>query len=148
MDRAISSALEMNKTLRKLNLSGNNIESEGARFLFEALERNKTLISLNVDDNHFGNIKECIYNTFQINETLCHLSLRCTGIDDEVAYAFTNVLEYSKTFNRTLTLLCIEDNDIHQDHIFKIENLLLRNRKLPVGSYFIHYLNRSLSLKK
>lgn len=52
--KAIANAIPKNSTLLHLDMTTNDIDDEGLRYLAESLEDNETLVSMKLYWNHFG----------------------------------------------------------------------------------------------
>ena len=52
--RPIASMLKTNRTIKELNLAGNNLNAEAARIFSEDIQDNGALVSLNVANNSLG----------------------------------------------------------------------------------------------
>jgi len=80
----LSEALKINRTVRELNLVGNNIGSEGAGALLEALKNNNTVTTLDLEGNNIGenNLQE-IENLLERNRKMKDVySGKNTNTDD------------------------------------------------------------------
>ena len=72
-----------NRALKKLILSGNNIQDEGTAALSEALKSNNTLETLELDNNQIGVAgAQSLADMLQVNRSLNALDLRRNDIGD------------------------------------------------------------------
>jgi len=90
----LASGLAHNNTLKKLNLRGNKIKSQGAKHLNEALKTNTGLVELELTGNPIqGHIDSC----FRENKTLKRLSLFGCGINNRQAARLLDALKQNAT---------------------------------------------------
>jgi hypothetical protein len=127
--------LATNKTLKKLNMSGNSITSYNIDFLVKNLNKNKTLLDLDLSDNSFlktfiltNNVKRLILRNIQL-DTLKEEDLDL-GILEELDLSYNSIDEFDKSSdvlfsklenNTTLKILNLEGNSIEDgDQIIKM----------------------------
>ena len=120
---ALSKYLECSTSLRELDVSGNNITYKGANAIAEALKGNKTLQKLDISGNR---ISDDVIITFseslKYNTTLMELSISRTNITTKG----NCVLQ----INSTLKKLDISDNDICDDGAITLSECLKTNVEL------------------
>ena len=92
---AIARMLEVNKTLRKLDLSWNKIRKDTALVLVKCLAHNNTLTSLNLSSNNLGDIAvQHLANSLRTNKAMVFLDL-----------SYVNMLMFFLYFRAVLLLL-------------------------------------------
>jgi len=123
--------------LTLLNISSNDIEKDGARYIAEALEVNITLNYLEFSANEIGDKgAESISEALKKNTALNLLDLTETRIGEKGAGDIAKALEE----NTTLTILNIRDIQIVGDFEDGIKPLIERNRKIK--DFYIFYLRK------
>ena len=92
-----------NKTLRKLELEGNNLGSMTARMFAIALRKNKTLRYLDLESNNLTvdgdsttGIEEMI-RALSTNTTLLSLNLGNNKLDEQIGRMFVDCLKINET---------------------------------------------------
>lgn len=119
----ISTALETNKSLVKLNLCDNGFTGIAGSHIAAALRKNTTLQKLDLNNNQFGNEgASLISKAFITNSTIKTFSLWNTGISDDVAYLWLEILGS----NTTLEKLNLEGNKIKESLLDEIDNKMRR----------------------
>ena len=104
---SILPALQENRTLTHLNLSGTSIGIPGAKALGNVLQSNCTLTHLSLPGNKIGHIgAEALAKGLQSNDVLVHLNIEGNWIGDQGAVALSQALKS----NQTLTYLNVADN--------------------------------------
>lgn len=119
----LAAALKNNRTVRSLNLSVNDIGSNGVKEITAVLPYIKTLTHLNLAGNHI--LDEGIQAIAAVlpHQTLTKLDLAANGIGDEGAITFAAALVH----NKTLTYLDLAVNDIGNTGITALITALQRN---------------------
>ena len=103
---SLTPALQENRTLTHLNLSGASIGIPGAKALRNVLQSNCTLTHLSLPSNKIGHIgAEALAKGLQSNEVLVHLNIRFNWIGDQGVLALSQALK----FNQTLTYLDVAE---------------------------------------
>jgi len=111
--------------LKSLDLSGNNLQNDGALQVFKALEVNAALDLLNLADNKFGEDPKLITQictVFDKNKTLGHLELTNNGITDDAAKQFLEHLKGNKSVYK-LEL----NHTVNREIVTEINALLKKN---------------------
>lgn len=121
-----------NKTLRKLELEGNCLGLQTARFFALALRKNNTLKFLDLESNNLthdgeenSGVEEMI-NALSTNSSLLSLNLGNNRLDEGIGRMFVDCLHQ----NHTLIDFEFERNNFRLEDIRKIQDLLRRNKKL------------------
>ncbi|PFH37803.1 hypothetical protein BESB_001450 [Besnoitia besnoiti] len=129
---SIAQMLTSNKALVKLDLDGNHFGLASAKAFRKALEVNDTLRSLNVENCSFtcrgdeqSGIAE-LARGLRVNKGLRNLNLRNNQIDDEGGDALLDALAY----NKTLIQLDLSFNDLTIDQLREVHELINRNHAL------------------
>ena len=105
--RAICEGLEVNTTLIKLSITGNNIRDEEAKFISKGLKANKTIDTLCLRQNKIR-YDVTIGEALKVNTSLVELNLSFNRIRDEGARSIGEALKY----NTTLVNLHLSNNNI------------------------------------
>ena len=71
--RPIASMLKTNKTIKELNLAGNNLNADAARIFSQDMQDNGALASLDISGNHIGSEQEA-----SIKQVCAEKSINCT----------------------------------------------------------------------
>ena len=123
----IAFGLCINRTIRTLDISNNNITDLGAQEIAEALHENTTLQMLNISYNivQFHGVK-AIAGALHNNRTLQNLDISNNNIHDEGAKVIAEAL-YE---NRTLQKLDISYNNILDDGAIAISECIKKNLTL------------------
>lgn len=117
--------IRKNRSLRKIDLSSNEISYEGALKLAEALEENKTLTHLVIDDNSIGRTGGAeIVKAINKNQTLQSLSMR--DINTENMHEITEALQD----NHSLRSLDLGKNRFSLTSVENLGNYLKKNKNL------------------
>ena len=125
--KRLAEAIQVNVTLRELNLSHNNITDEGAKILTEAIQVNKTLQELNVSKNDFTDEgAKGLAEAIQVNKTLRKLNLSKNNVTDEGTKRLAEAIQV----NTTLQELNISKNWISKEGIMRIVEACTINRTL------------------
>ena len=112
----ISTALQTNTTMTKLNISGCNMSDDGAESLARALTVNKTLQELDVQYNNISDTGIAhIATALRTNNTLKMLSISGETITDEGALSLAAAL----TANSSLEYLELHWSSTHPDSTLK-----------------------------
>ncbi|PHJ20927.1 leucine rich repeat protein, partial [Cystoisospora suis] len=125
----IALLLKTNKVLSQLDLEGNHFGLNSAKAFRKALEVNDTLRSLNVESCSFtcrGDEQSGIVELsrgLKVNKGLRSLNLRNNQIDDEGGDALLDALAW----NRTLIQLDVSFNDLTMEQLREIQSLIDRN---------------------
>ena len=126
---ALAEALQFNRTLTHLQLSGNRIfDTEAIQLAQTLLDKNNTLTHLDLSDNNIGAEEEAsssiscsvtaLAEALQLNRTLTHLDLRHNQISD------TEAIQLAQTLldkNNTLAHLNLMFNNINAEGKAKLE---------------------------
>ena len=144
-------ALTVNTKLTHLNLSGNEIDASGAKFLSRALLDNSTLTHLNLDDNlvracgaaylslttlTYLNLDGNLVGAFGIKSLSSALSLNTTALTDlnlarnEIDDSGAESLSKALSDNTTLTHLNLSGNEIGAPGATYLSRALLANTTL------------------
>jgi len=114
--------------LKALDLSGNNLQNDGAYNVFRAVEINSTLSHLNLSDNKFGDqdpkLMNKICDVFKNNKSLGVLELVYNGITEEGAKIFLETIKSAP--NKTVYKLELNES-ISKDLITELKALLKKN---------------------
>ena len=103
---SLTPALQENRTLTHLNLSGASIGIPGAKALGNVLQSNCTLTHLSLPWNKIGHIgAEALAKGLQSSDVLVHLNIRSNWIGDQGAVALSQALKS----NQTLTYLNVAE---------------------------------------
>jgi hypothetical protein len=106
---AIGAMLEVNTTIKSLDLSWNAIRLSSAETLGSALMVNSTLLVLNLSHNSFGDFgTQALGFALKYNRTLQELDLSYNSLVPRSACVLTNSLSY----NTSLTMLNVDGNII------------------------------------
>ena len=107
--KEIATAISVNKTLEKLDLSSNEISNDGAAAIIDGLQFNISLQELNMSGNEItGEGTQKITTAIQVNNTLKQLDLSMNKISDEGE----NFLSDGLKNNISLLKLNISHNNI------------------------------------
>jgi tetratricopeptide (TPR) repeat protein len=110
--------LYMNKSLLRMDLSGNHIHCQGARVIFENLKRNSVLLELSLDDNNISFLgAQALTECMQENTTLRICSMQHNLMLDNSAQV---MLGMYKT-HPSLRALRVSGNPIGQLYIEQFE---------------------------
>nr|CEL74171.1 TPA: hypothetical protein BN1205_071920 [Toxoplasma gondii VEG] len=129
---SVAQMLKSNKALVALDLEGNHFGLASAKAFRKALEVNDTLRSLNVENCSFtcrGDEQSGVVELakgLRLNKGLRNLNLRNNQIDDEGGDALIDAL----SANRTLTQLDVSFNDLSIELLRELHELLNRNQAL------------------
>ena len=128
--KTLEDCLALSKTIKELNLSGNNIGDDGVAIVIKALSNKKrqSLHVLSLSNNNISS-KGCkmICEFIQKCTTLEELQLSNNQIDNEGAQALIKVLKNRSNFSN----IDIDNNKISGDTLTNLFNLLpLRNLNL------------------
>lgn len=117
-----------NKTLRKLELEGNNLGPESAYTFGRALKVNKTLKFLDLESNNlttdgtdFGGVTE-LFTFLPQNTTLLSLNLANNGLDESCGDQFNQLLDHNDTlidFDYALNSFSLDDSRSIQDKLMR-----------------------------
>ena len=106
---SLAAALKRNTTLTKLNLSGNNLYHAGADSLFASLKTNTTLAEFNLSGNNLGSTGvKSIAVALETNKNLTELNLSTNQLGPTGAESLAVAL---KT-NTTLSVLHLSGNNL------------------------------------
>eukprot|EP01114_Cavostelium_apophysatum_P016456 TRINITY_DN4686_c0_g1_i1.p1 TRINITY_DN4686_c0_g1~~TRINITY_DN4686_c0_g1_i1.p1 ORF type:complete len:285 (-),score=107.29 TRINITY_DN4686_c0_g1_i1:16-870(-) len=115
--------LAVNNTAVTIDLSGNNVGSEGAQHLAACLTKNKTLQSINLWGNMIGSAGiKAIAEALKSNRTLKEINLRGNNLRDEGAKYLAALFE---TSSLPLKMLDISGNSIGIDGMRAITGILM-----------------------
>jgi len=106
---ALASLLQMNNTLKILDLSWNAIRLASSEQFGSALEFNKSLIDLDLSYNNFGDVgSQYLGRSLKYNNTLLRLNLSYNSVTPKAACVIANALN----FNRKLKYINFDGNYI------------------------------------
>ena len=106
---ALASLLQINNTLKILDLSWNAIRLASSEQFGSALEFNKSLIDLDISYNNFGDLgSQYLGRSLKYNNTLIRLNLSYNSITPKAACVIANALN----FNRRLKYINFDGNYI------------------------------------
>ena len=96
---ALSKILEVNKSIKHLDLSNNSrLSDSGARCIFEGLQYNTTLVNLNLSQTGIAlDTARSLTEILQINKSLTHLDLSKNPLSDSGARYIFESLQYNTT---------------------------------------------------
>jgi Ran GTPase-activating protein (RanGAP) involved in mRNA processing and transport len=128
--KALEEVLTLSKTVKELNLSGNNVGDEGVAIIIKAMitKKKQSLNVLSLSDNKISS-KGCKNICEFISKCAClqELQLSNNEIDNEGAKALIAVLKNKKQFNN----IDIDNNHISGETLTDLFNMLpLRNLNL------------------
>jgi len=108
-------------SIKKLEISDNNIDDKCIRQLSLSLKDNKSIISLNISRNKIGDIgANYVADVLKENTTLTELDISNNNVGDEGAIALAEALKH----NSTLTSLKIDGNtNIGEDTIKELKKI-------------------------
>ena len=119
--------LRINKGLKSLNISHNDISDAKMQGIVDALYYNKTLQLLDISGNQLSyQITENLAHALNYNRYLCLLALGSNSLGDEGAMHLASALK----LNKTLTSLYLRDNMITNKGAVAIADALKENRVL------------------
>ena len=91
---AVADLLVRNKTVKKLDLSLNNIQVRGTIAIAKLLEQNPLITELSISENNIGKQGvEAISNMIVVNDSLKYLDLSRNNLTDDDIRFFTNVMQ-------------------------------------------------------
>ena len=96
--RVIETLSDFNHSLKKLDVSSNNLSDDGAEAIGDYLSKSSILCELNVSQTGItilGAVK--IANALEVNTTLKKLDISCNSISDDGAIAFGDRLKTNNT---------------------------------------------------
>ena len=125
--QALSTMLQVNKTLTHLDLSGNNLWSVSvANCVFKGLQQNTAILHLNLRNTRLETAW-ALSTMLKVNETLTHLDLsENLYFSDNGAYWVSQGLQY----NTTLVYLNLSSTEITEEGAEYIAQALKSNRSL------------------
>ncbi|KAK5577204.1 hypothetical protein RB653_002144 [Dictyostelium firmibasis] len=98
-------------SLKSLDISGNQIDYAGAKYIAEALSNNKTLKLLNMSQNKLSpQFGQLIADSLKVNRSLIHLELSYTSLGDKGSLPIASLLANDGTH---LIRLNMNENDIN-----------------------------------
>ena len=119
--------LRINKGLKSLNISHNDISDTKIQGVVDALYYNKTLRSLDISKNQLSyQITKDLAHALNYNSCLCLLALGSNSIGDEGAIHLASALKLNKTLNS----LYLRDNMITNQGAVAITDALEENKVL------------------
>ena len=143
--RSLTEMLQVNKSLRQLNLSGNNWFSDlGAQCIFESLQHNSTLVYLNLSMTTITatdpDTARSLTEMLQVNNSLTHLDLSCrdTVPENHIISLIFSALEH----NTTLLHLVLRGRQILKDDAERIAKTLKSNKSLLTIDISRAYISR------
>ena len=129
--QALTTMLQVNKTLTHLDLSSNLLRFES--YVFQGLQNNATLVYLNLRDKELRVKKDtplakALTTMLQENKHLKYLDLSCNPLYDEGVYCLCEGLQY----NTTLVCLNLSDTGITDKGAEYIARAYNSNRSLQL----------------
>ena len=125
--KEIATAIRVNTILEKLNLSCNEISDDGVNFISDGLKNNNSLKEVNISRNKITSEgAQYIADAIQINTTLVKLDLSCNALSDDGATAISDSLQ----FNISLQELNISKNEITSEGVKKMAQVIQVNTTL------------------
>ncbi|KAM9980924.1 hypothetical protein ACTFIY_003228 [Dictyostelium cf. discoideum] len=98
-------------SLKSLDISGNQIDYAGAKYIAEALSNNKTLKLLNMSQNKLSpQFGQLIADSLKVNRSLIHLELSYTSLGDKGSLPIASLLANDGTH---LIRLNMNENEIN-----------------------------------
>ena len=95
--KEIATAIRINTTLEKLDLSHNEISNDGVSFISDGLKNNNSLKEVNISRNKITSEgAQYIADAIRINTTLVKLDLSCNTLSDDGAIAISESLQSNK----------------------------------------------------
>eukprot|EP00029_Vermamoeba_vermiformis_P005289 TRINITY_DN1793_c0_g1_i4.p1 TRINITY_DN1793_c0_g1~~TRINITY_DN1793_c0_g1_i4.p1 ORF type:complete len:603 (-),score=117.67 TRINITY_DN1793_c0_g1_i4:86-1840(-) len=126
-------------SITQLNLEGNKIGAEGARYLAAALEKNSSITQLSLARNNMGDKgAQYLAAALEKNSSITDLDLRNNNIGDEGAQYLATVLEK----NSSITDLDLRSNKIGAEgaqYLASIERLLKQNQNMTKEEKLSHF---------
>ena len=124
----IATAIRVNTTLEKLDLSCNEISNDGVRFISDGLNNyNNSLQELNISKNKITSEgAKYIGDAIRVNTTLEKLDLSCNSVSDDGAAAISDSLQ----LNKSLQELNMSRNEITSEGTKKIAQVIHMNTTL------------------
>ena len=119
--------ISVNKKIKKLNLSHNQIDGHGSENLLINLKYNKTLTSVDLSNNMMGfgsDINEKLYDLIKENKTIKELDLSYNHIESKTASGIILSLKY----NEVIEKINLSGNNIDEDLIRSINMLVKKNK--------------------
>ena len=125
--KEIATAISTNTTLEKLDLSCNEISNDGVSFISDGLKNNNSLQEVNISRNKITSEgAQYISDAIRINTTLAKLDLSYNALSDDGAAAIIDSLQ----FNNSLQELNISKNEITSEGVTKIAQVIRVNTTL------------------
>lgn len=129
--KVFSTSLAIADTIKKLDLSFNNIKNKGAEYLSKALAQNNSIISLNLSFNKIKNKGGCaLAKALQDNSCLEELNLKENGIKSKAAEILNNMCRT----NTKILILNLKLNPIHVKYTQSINQILEKRHEKKVSS--------------
>ena len=95
--KEIATAIRVNTTLEKLDLSCNALSDDGVNFISDGLKNNNSLKEVNISRNKITSEgAQYIADAIRINTTLVKLDLSCNTLSDDGAIAISDSLQSNK----------------------------------------------------
>lgn len=139
--------LRFNATLEVLNLANNPLHPEGCKYVGELIAITDSIISLNISNTHLmhNKLNQGLYTitaAMRKNKSLKTLIMRNNAIPNEGALE----IGYAMNHNRTITLLDVSGNLIHQQWF--TPNFYLKTRLLAKMPTLQTSLERNAKIEK
>lgn len=126
-DRKLTNAIAKNTTLKRLDLSNNNINIEGVKHLANILKENKTLQEINLAGNNIGDKgAKCLADMLAVNKTLQVIELNLNDIGDEGAQSIAASLSEDTGLQRVY----LKQNKITDVGAEKLADVLIDNHSI------------------
>ncbi len=124
VNEQVRSALMMNSTRSKIDLSGQRIGDKGAKALAEVLKVNKSITEINLGENQIGDEgAKALADAFKVNRSLTKINLWGNRIGDNGAMALADSI---LLFNRSI----IEINLMYNRVAFEGSRALAEAKKV------------------
>ena len=126
--RSLTDMLQVNKSLKHLDLSKNRLSDSGTHCIFEGLQNNTTLVYLNLSDTRIA-VSRSLTKMLKVNKSLTHLDLSWNRLSDSGARCIFEGLED----NTTLVNLNLSHTDTvikNTDTVSAIIKILQANKSL------------------
>ena len=137
--QAIAEILKSNKTIKYLEICRNNLRDEGVKFICEALMINKTLRQLDISQIQIS-ISGCalVAQFLRINQTLTLIDIGDNDLGDDGIIMIADALKY----NNTLRELYSKSNKITTRGALALVDTLKTNRRLTTVKLHFNSMSR------
>ena len=125
--KEIATAIRVNTTLEKLDLSCNALSDDGVNFISDSLKNNNSLKEINISRNKITSEgAQYITDAIRINTTLVKLDLSCNALSDDGVTAVSDSLQ----FNISLQELNLSKNEVTSEGVKKMGQVIRVNTTL------------------